>query len=50
MQQDVLSARALAIAHWKSKVSTGEYSFNKIMPLAYGPVVANAGDDVEFKL
>jgi len=50
MQQDVLSARALALAHWKSKVSTGEYSFNKIMPLAYGPAVANSGDDVELQV
>ena len=50
MQQDVLSARALALAHWKSKVTTGEYSFNKIMPLAYGPAVANAGDTIELQV
>ena len=50
MQQDVLSARALALAHWKSKVSTGEYSFNKIMPLAYGPVVANSGDSITLQV
>lgn len=50
LQQDILSARALALAHYKSKVSTGEYSFNKIVPLAYGPVVANAGDDIELKV
>ena len=50
LQQDVLAARALALAHYKSKVSTGEYSFNKIMPLAYGPVVANNGDDVELQV
>lgn len=50
MQQDILSARALALAHYKSKVSTGEYSFNKIMPLAYGPVVANSGDSVELQV
>jgi len=50
MEQDVLSARALALAHWKSKVSTGEYSFNKIMPLAYGPVVANGGDSIELQV
>ncbi len=50
MQQDILSARALALAHWKSKVSTGEYSFNKIMPLAYGPVVANTGDSVSLQV
>jgi hypothetical protein len=50
MQQDVLSARALAMAHYKGKVSTGEYSFNKIMPLAYGPAVANNGDDIELQV
>lgn len=50
MQQDILSARALALAHYKSKVSTGEYSFNKIMPLAYGPNVANGGDDIELQV
>lgn len=46
MQQDILSARALAFANYKSKVSTGEYSFNKIMPLAYGQDIANSGDSV----
>ena len=50
MQQDILAARAYALAHWKSKVSTGEYSFNKIMPLAYGPSVANSGDDLELQV
>lgn len=47
MQQEILSARSQALALLKSKVSTGDYSFNKIMPLAYGPSVANSGDDVE---
>lgn len=50
MQQDILSARAMALAHLKSKVTTGEYSFNKIMPLAYGPAIANTGDEVELKV
>jgi len=50
MQQDILSARALAMAHLKSKVSTGEYSFNKIVGLAYGPQIANTGDEVELKV
>lgn len=50
LQQDVLAARALALANYKSKVSTGEYSFNKIMPLAYGPAVANSGEDVELQV
>ncbi len=50
LEQDVLAARALALAHYKSKVSTGEYSFNKITSLAYGPNVANGGDDIELKV
>lgn len=50
MQQDVLSARAMALAHLKSKVSTGEYSFNKIVGLAYGPSIANTGDEIELKV
>jgi hypothetical protein len=50
MQQDILSARAMALAHLKSKVTTGEYSFNKIVGLAYGPSIANTGDEVELKV
>lgn len=50
LQQDILSARSLALAHLKSKVSTGEYSFNKIVGLAYGPEIANGGDEVELKV
>ncbi|MBP5982878.1 MAG: hypothetical protein KA734_04095 [Fluviicola sp.] len=47
MQQDILSARAMAMAHLKSKVTTGEYSFNKIVGLAYGQSFANTGDEVD---
>ena len=47
LQQEILAARATAITHIKSRVSTGEYSFNKIMPLAFGPGIANSGDEVE---
>ena len=50
MQQEILSARATAVNHLKGKVSTGEYSFNKIMPLAYGPLIANNGDEVELQV
>ena len=50
MQQDILSARALALAHWKGKVTTGEYSFNKIVGLAYGPSFANSNEEVEVKV
>ncbi len=50
LQQDVLSARSLALAHLKSKVSVGEFSFNSIVGLAYGPAVVNTGDDVELNV
>lgn len=50
LQQDILGARALALANYKSKVSTGEFSFNKIEPLAYGPGVVNSGDEVKIKV
>lgn len=50
MQQDILSARSAALGLFKSKVSTGEYSFNKIVGLAYGPQIANTGDEVELKV
>lgn len=50
LQQDILSARALAFANYKSKVTTGEYSFNKIVGLAYGPSFANSGEEVEVKV
>jgi gliding motility-associated protein GldM len=50
MQQEILSARATALAHLKAKVSTGDFSFNKVMPLAYGPLFATEGDDIELKV
>lgn len=50
MQQDVLSARSLALAHLKSKVAVGEYSFNRIVGLVYGPEIANTGDEVELNV
>ncbi len=50
MQQDVLSARSLALSHLKSKVVIGEYSFNKIVGLVYGPELANTGDEVELNV
>jgi gliding motility-associated protein GldM len=50
LQQDILSARALALNTWKSRVTTGEYSFNKIAPLAYGQPIANTGDSVYLKV
>jgi len=45
LQKDVLAARAQAITLIRSRVGGGEYSFNKIIPLAYGPEVVNANED-----
>lgn len=47
LQSDILTARADALSLWKAKISTGEYSFDKIMPLAYGPSYARSGEEVE---
>jgi hypothetical protein len=47
LQNEALSARAKAVNLLKSKISTGEYSFNKIKELVSGPGVATAGDDIE---
>jgi len=50
LQQELLTARATAITHIKGRVSTGEYSFNKIVPLAFGAAIANSGDEVEINV
>ncbi|MFM7006028.1 MAG: hypothetical protein ACKOWX_02115 [Flavobacteriales bacterium] len=47
MQNEILSARAKAVNLLKSKITTGEFSFNKIQQLVSGPGVATAGEDVE---
>jgi gliding motility-associated protein GldM len=47
MQNEVLSARAKAVNLLKSKVTTGEFSFNKIQQLVSGPGVATSGEEVE---
>jgi hypothetical protein len=50
MQQEILTARATALAHIKSKVTVGDYSFNKVTALAYGPVSVNQGDNIDVKV
>jgi hypothetical protein len=50
MQKEILTARADAVALIRSRVGGGEYSFNKIMALAYGPEVANAGDELNVEV
>lgn len=50
MQKEILTARADAVSLIRSRVGGGEYSFNKIMALAYGPDLANSGDDIEIQV
>jgi gliding motility-associated protein GldM len=46
LQKEILTARADAVTLIRARVGGGEYSFNKIMALAYGPDIANNGDEV----
>jgi hypothetical protein len=50
LQKEILTARADAVALIQSRVGGGEYSFNKILPLAYGPEVANQNEEVEIQV
>ncbi|MES2800779.1 MAG: GldM family protein [Bacteroidota bacterium] len=50
MQKEILTARADAVATIRLRVGGGEYSFNKIMALAYGPDIANNGDDIQVEV
>ena len=50
LQKDVLAARARAVAVIRARVGGGEYSFNKVMELAYGPEVVNAGEEFEVQV
>jgi gliding motility-associated protein GldM len=50
LQKEILTARADAVSLIRSRVDNGEYSFNKIMPLAYGPEVANQNEEVEIQV
>ena len=48
LQYEVLSARSKAVGMIKSRISTGQYSFNKIMAMAYPSVaVVESGDKFE---
>ena len=50
LENDILAARVKAVNLLKSKVTTGEYSFNKIQELVSGPGVATAGEPIELKV
>lgn len=50
LEQDILSARVLALANWKSKIATCGYSFDTIMPIATGPSTAIEGEEIQIKV
>jgi len=50
LQRDILSARAAAIAHIRSRVGGGDFTFNEIMPLAIGPEVVNEGEEFDVEV
>jgi hypothetical protein len=50
LQVEVLGARASAFEHIKSRVSTGEFSFNSIEGFAVGPTMVTQGDEAELKV
>ncbi|MFN6075273.1 MAG: hypothetical protein ACK476_12565 [Fluviicola sp.] len=50
LQQSILAARADAIGLLKERAGTGEYSFNKVMALAYGPSSVNQNEEYEVKV
>ncbi len=50
MQKEILTARADAVSIIRSRVTGNEYGFNKVMAMAYGPEVANAGEEVEIQV
>jgi hypothetical protein len=46
IQKDILSARSLVMTYLQNKVGAGEYSFNKVMALAYpDQAVVNGGEE-----
>lgn len=47
LQQDILAARALALAHFSSKVSTCSYGFDRIMPMVSGPSILKVGEEIK---
>ena len=50
LQKDILAARADALTLIRSRVSGNDYSFDKIISLAYGPELVNEGDEFEVKV
>lgn len=50
LEQEILSARAMALANWQSKVSTGEYGFDSISAVVDGPNVVASGEETSYRV
>jgi len=50
LQSDILTARADALSLWKAKISTGEYSFDKIKAIAIAPSSTRSGEEFEVEV
>ncbi len=50
LQNDILKARADAMDLLRSRIGGDSYSFNTIMPLAYGPEIVNQGDNFDLNV
>lgn len=50
LQNDILKARANAMVLLRTRISGDSYSFNQILPLAYGPEVVNQGEEFQLRV
>ncbi|MBU2019356.1 MAG: hypothetical protein KJ941_06905 [Bacteroidetes bacterium] len=50
LQKEILAARADAVSHLFERVGGGEYSFNKIIALAYGPELVAKGETINVEV
>jgi hypothetical protein len=51
IEQDTRTAESMALAHIRSKVGGSDYSFNKVLALAYSPSnYYNSGDSIELQV
>jgi hypothetical protein len=50
LQREILTARAEAISLIRSRIASCNFSFNKVMALAAGPLSAKKGEEVELKV
>lgn len=50
LQNDILKARANAMVLLRSRIAGETFSFNTILPLAYGPEVVNQGEEFQLRV